>query len=42
MRNQKTNGGLTRGTGFTDAQRSIWIKSMPICSLIVQCRKLVE
>ena len=33
MRSLKTNGGLTRGTGFTDAQRSIWIKSMPICSL---------
>ena len=33
MRSLKANGGLTRGTGFTDAQRSIWIKSMPICSL---------
>ena len=28
MRSLKTNGGLTRGTGLTDAQRSIWIKSM--------------
>ena len=33
MRSLKTNGGLTHCTGFTDAQRSIWIKSMPICSL---------
>ena len=33
MRSLKTNDGLTRGTGFTDDQRSISIKSMPICSL---------
>ena len=32
MRSVKTNGGLTRGRGMTDAQRSIWLMSIPACS----------
>ncbi|CAG2217708.1 unnamed protein product [Mytilus edulis] len=31
MRCIKTTGGLTRGRGMTDAQRSLWILSMPQC-----------
>ncbi len=30
MRSVKTIGGLTRGRGMTDAQRSIWLMSKPI------------
>ena len=32
MRSLKTTGGLTRGTGFSDIQRALWIMSIPICS----------
>ena len=32
MRSIKTSGGLTRGRGMTEIQRSIWLMSMPACS----------
>ena len=32
MRSLKTTGGLTRGDGMTDVQRSIWLLSKPISS----------
>ena len=32
MRSLKSTGGLTRGTGFSDLQRALWILSMPTCS----------
>jgi len=32
MRALKTSGGLTRGRGMTDNQRSLWVLSMPACS----------
>ena len=32
MRSLKTTGGLTRGTGLSDVQRSIWLLSKPVCS----------
>jgi hypothetical protein len=32
MRTLKTTGGLTRGSGFSETQRSTWLLSMPICS----------
>lgn len=32
MRALKSSGGLTRGTGFNEVQRSVWLLSMPICS----------
>ena len=32
MRSLKSNGGLTRGTGFKKTQRAIWLLSMPISS----------
>jgi hypothetical protein len=31
MRSLKTTGGLTRGTGFDEIQRTVWLLSMPIC-----------
>lgn len=36
MRSLKTSGGLTRGTGFSDVQRSIWVLSKPVCSNYIQ------
>ena len=36
MRSLKTSGGLTRGTGFSDVQRSIWLLSKPVCSNFTQ------
>ncbi|KAK6178790.1 hypothetical protein SNE40_011297 [Patella caerulea] len=32
MRSIKTTGGLTRGRGFTEAQRLIWVMSTPACA----------
>ena len=32
MRSLKTTGVLTRGSGFTECQRVVWLLSMPICS----------
>ena len=32
MRSLKSNGGLTRGAGFKETQRAIWLLSMPISS----------
>nr|XP_054767556.1 uncharacterized protein LOC129274841 [Lytechinus pictus] len=32
MRSLKTSGGLTRGTGFSETQRNVWLLSMPSCA----------
>ena len=32
MRSLKSTGGLTRGRGLGEAQRSLWLLSMPVCS----------
>lgn len=32
MRSVKTTGGLTRGRGFTEVQRLIWVMSTPACA----------
>lgn len=34
MRSAKTSGGLTRGKGFTETQRIVWLMSMPACAEI--------
>ncbi|CAG2229848.1 unnamed protein product [Mytilus edulis] len=34
MRSVKTAGGLTRGRGMTESQRSLWLMSMPACAEI--------
>ena len=34
MRSVKTVGGMTRGRGMDEAQRSLWILSRPVCSEI--------
>ena len=31
MRSLKTTGGLTRGSGFSETQRLLWVLSMPAC-----------
>ncbi|CAC5420603.1 unnamed protein product [Mytilus coruscus] len=36
MRSVKTAGGLTRGRGMTESQRSLWLMSMPSCAEINQ------
>ena len=36
MRGIKATGGLTRGRGMTEVQRSVWIKSFSTCSQINQ------
>ena len=36
MRGIKATGGLTRGRGMTEVQRSVWIKSLSTCSQINQ------
>ena len=36
MRSLKTSGGLTRGRGMTEAQRTIWLLSMPACADVSQ------
>ena len=36
MRSLKTSDGLTRGTGFSDVQRSTWLLSKPVCSRYTQ------
>ena len=32
MRSIKSTGGLKRGRGMIEVQRSVWIKSLPACS----------
>ena len=32
MRSLKTSGGLTRGSGFTEIQRLVWLLAMPACA----------
>ena len=32
MRSLKTTGGLTRGRGMSEAQRTLWLLSMPACA----------
>jgi hypothetical protein len=32
MRNMKTSGGLTRGRGMTEQQRTLWLLSTPACA----------
>ena len=32
MRSVKTSGGLTRGKGFSETQRLVWLMSMPACA----------
>ena len=32
MRTAKSTGGLTRGNGTTEAQRNVWLMSMPACA----------
>lgn len=34
MRSLKCAGGLTRGTGFGEVQRTVWLQSMPSCAAI--------
>lgn len=34
MRTVKSTGGLTRGRGFSETQRNIWLLSMPDCAAI--------
>lgn len=34
MRSLKSAGGLTRGTGFGEVQRTVWLQSMPSCAAI--------
>ena len=34
MRNLKTSGGLTHGSGMTETQRTIWALSMPVCAQV--------
>ena len=42
MRSLKSNGGLTRGTGFKKTQRAIWLLSMPISSTCnLKCTNLL-
>ena len=32
MRNLKTSGGLTHGSGMNEEQRNVWTLSMPLCA----------
>ena len=32
MRNLKTSGGLTHGSGMSEEQHSVWTLSMPLCA----------
>ena len=34
MRSTKTLGGLTRGRGMTEQQRTVWLLSTPACTQI--------
>eukprot|EP00745_Piridium_sociabile_P028799 TRINITY_DN4651_c0_g1_i2.p1 TRINITY_DN4651_c0_g1~~TRINITY_DN4651_c0_g1_i2.p1 ORF type:complete len:839 (-),score=172.35 TRINITY_DN4651_c0_g1_i2:728-3244(-) len=34
MKALKTNGGLTRGTGLKERQRTVWLLSMPACAQV--------
>ena len=34
MRSLKTSGGLTNGSGMTEAQRSLWVLLRPVCSTV--------
>ncbi len=37
MRSVKTSGGLTRGRGMTETQRSVWLLSRPACAEVNYC-----
>ena len=41
MRSAKSTGGLTRKRGFTDGQRSLWVKSMPARAAVNNAMKSV-
>ena len=34
MKSLKTSGGLTRGTGLKENQRTLWLLSMPVCAQV--------
>ncbi|KAL8561256.1 hypothetical protein ACOMHN_047112 [Nucella lapillus] len=34
MRSAKSTGGLTRGRGMSEAQRTVWLLSMPACAAV--------
>ena len=34
MQSIKTHGGLTRGRGMTENQRTVWLLSTPACSQV--------
>ena len=36
MRNVKTSGGLTHGSGMDEQQRNVWTLSMPLCAAVHQ------
>lgn len=40
MRTLKSTGGLTRGTGFGELQRTVWLQSMPSCAAINHAMQL--
>lgn len=40
MRSLKSAGGLTRGTGFGEIQRTVWLHSMPSCAAINEAMQL--
>jgi len=43
MRTMKTTGGLTRGRGMAESQRTQWLLSMPACSTVnAAMQKLTE
>jgi hypothetical protein len=41
MRSIKSSGGLTRGRGLGEAQRNLWLLSMPICSEINEAMQIL-
>lgn len=41
MRSLKTIGGLTRGRGMSEYQRSLWLLSSPICAEITQSLQIL-
>ena len=43
MRSIKTSGGLTRGRGFGDTQRTSWLLSAPACAEVIsKMRQLAD
>ena len=43
MRTMKTTGGLTRGRGMAESQRTQWLLSVPACSSVnAAMQKLTE